>query len=140
MTDIITSGDMSENDLLAVCASIERLSEHPLARAIVGEAEKRNETNEKRRGVEKERGRRKGKERTGEKERGTGKKRERIEGNIETAKQPQIYRPTERPQSRDEFWITYEQKGIMPLLKKYGGIKRDSLKTVLYKLKKKILK
>ncbi|MBR2021263.1 MAG: heavy metal translocating P-type ATPase, partial [Clostridia bacterium] len=42
VTDIITSGDMSENDLLAVCASIERLSEHPLARAIVGEAEKRN--------------------------------------------------------------------------------------------------
>lgn len=42
VTDIITSGDMTEDDLLAVCASIERLSEHPLARAIVGEAEKRN--------------------------------------------------------------------------------------------------
>ena len=65
---------------------------------------------------------------------------ERIAGNIETAKQPQIYKPILLPQGRDEFWAEYVQKGIKPLLKKYGGIKRDSLKTVLYKIKKKILK
>ena len=31
------------------------------------------------------------------------------------------------------------EKGIEPLLKKHGGVRRDSLKTVLYKLKKKLL-
>ena len=63
---------------------------------------------------------------------------ERITGSIEAAKQPQLSHPTERPQTRDEFWQTYEKKGVKPLLKKYGGVKRDSLKTAIYKLYKKI--
>ena len=41
VTDIIPSG-LSENDFLTVCASIERMSEHPIAKAIVNEAENRN--------------------------------------------------------------------------------------------------
>ncbi|MBQ8429659.1 MAG: polysaccharide pyruvyl transferase family protein [Clostridia bacterium] len=65
---------------------------------------------------------------------------ERIEVSVEKAKQPQLSAPVSRPSTREEFWLKYEQKGVKPLLKKYGGIKRDSLKTVLYKLKKKILK
>lgn len=65
---------------------------------------------------------------------------ERIVGNIETVKQPQIHKPTSRPQNREKFWITYEQKGVKPLLKKYGGLKRDSLKTKLHKFKKRILR
>ncbi|MBE6684090.1 MAG: 4Fe-4S dicluster domain-containing protein [Ruminococcaceae bacterium] len=67
-------------------------------------------------------------------------KGERIEGSVEIANQPQLSRPTGRPQTRDEFWTEYEKNGVKPLLKKYGGVKRDSLKTVLYKLKKKIFK
>ena len=65
---------------------------------------------------------------------------DRITGSIETAKQPQLCKPTERPQGRDAFWEEYEKKGVKPLLKKYGGIKRDTLKTILYRIKKKILK
>ena len=62
----------------------------------------------------------------------------RIAGSIEAAKQPQLSHPTERPQTRDEFWQTYEKKGLKPLLKKFGGLKRDSFKTVIYKIYKKI--
>ena len=43
VTDIIPSG-MSENDFLAIFASIERMSEHPIGKAIVTEAENRNLT------------------------------------------------------------------------------------------------
>ena len=67
-------------------------------------------------------------------------KGEKIVGSLETAKQPQLTHPTARPATRDEFWLVYRQKGIKPLLKKYGGMKRDSLKTVLYKMKRKIFK
>ena len=63
---------------------------------------------------------------------------ERITGSIETAKQPQLHKPTVRPQSRNAFWIKYEQKGVKPLLKKYGGVKRDSLKTALYRWKQNL--
>ncbi len=41
VTDVICT-KLSENDFLSVCASIERLSEHPLGTAIVKEAEKRS--------------------------------------------------------------------------------------------------
>ena len=65
---------------------------------------------------------------------------ERIEVELDKAKQPQLYTPTERPQTREEFWKSYETKGVKPLLKTYGGIKRNSIKAILYKIKKKILK
>ena len=57
---------------------------------------------------------------------------ERIVGSIEAAKQPQLSRPTCRPQTRDEFWRTYEKKGVKPLLKNYGGMNRCYLKEKLY--------
>lgn len=65
---------------------------------------------------------------------------QRIAGDIQTAKQPQLRTPAERPQTRDTFWQEYETKGIQPLLKKYGGLAHNSFKTFLYKMKKKIFK
>ena len=41
LTDIVTVGDVSENDLLRLVASAERNSEHPLAEAIVTGAQQR---------------------------------------------------------------------------------------------------
>jgi len=41
VTDIVPVNGISETDLLALAASLERLSEHPLGQAIVGEAENR---------------------------------------------------------------------------------------------------
>lgn len=41
VTDIITYNDSREEDILAIAASGEKKSEHPLAEAIVGEAEKK---------------------------------------------------------------------------------------------------
>jgi len=40
VTDILLSGEISREELLQVAASLERLSEHPLAEAVVAEAEK----------------------------------------------------------------------------------------------------
>lgn len=42
VTDILTIGKLNKEDLLSIAASIESLSEHPLARAIVNESEKKN--------------------------------------------------------------------------------------------------
>jgi Cu+-exporting ATPase len=42
VTGIVTHGSLSEDDLLRCAASVEALSEHPLAHAIVGEAAKRH--------------------------------------------------------------------------------------------------
>ncbi len=41
ITDIVPSGDLTEDDLLRLAAAVERKSEHPTARAIVAEAESR---------------------------------------------------------------------------------------------------
>lgn len=48
-----------------------------------------------------------------------------IEGNLESAKQPNLYHSCERPIQRERFWIEYKGKGISYILKKYGayGIK-----------------
>lgn len=62
----------------------------------------------------------------------------RIKVDLDKAKQPQLRESTIRPKTREEFWKEYAAKGVEASLKKYGGIKRDSFKTVLYKLKKKI--
>ena len=40
VTDILLGGEISREELLQVAASLERLSEHPLAEAVVAEAEK----------------------------------------------------------------------------------------------------
>ena len=42
VTDIIAADGVAENDLLRLAASVESLSEHPLARAIAGKAEERS--------------------------------------------------------------------------------------------------
>ena len=60
--------------------------------------------------------------------------------DLDKAKQPQLSQATARPEVRENFWLEYETKGVRTLLKKYGGVKCESFKTVLYKLKKKILK
>lgn len=65
---------------------------------------------------------------------------QRLTGDIQTAKQPQLSEPASRPQTREEFWKEYEEKGVKPLLKKCGGLAPDSFKTFLYKMKKKIFK
>jgi len=59
---------------------------------------------------------------------------------LENAKQPQLSAPTARPNERETFWMEYHKAGVKPLLKKYGGLKRDSFKTALYRLKKKIFR
>ena len=42
VTDLVCHSGVTEDHLLQIAASLEKLSEHPLARAIVAEAEKRN--------------------------------------------------------------------------------------------------
>jgi len=42
VTDIITSGKISENELLKLAASVEKNSEHPLAQAIVNKAKEKS--------------------------------------------------------------------------------------------------
>ena len=42
VTDLVCHSGVTEDQLLQIAASLEKLSEHPLARAIVAEAEKRN--------------------------------------------------------------------------------------------------
>jgi len=42
MTDIVVLGNHTEDEVLAIVASVEHLSEHPIARAIVAEAHARN--------------------------------------------------------------------------------------------------
>lgn len=44
VTDIIVTSEQSETDLLTIAASLEKLSEHPLAAAIVAQAEQNNLT------------------------------------------------------------------------------------------------
>ena len=39
MTDVVTLGDRTEQDVLGIAARLEKLSEHPLAKAIVKKAE-----------------------------------------------------------------------------------------------------
>ena len=42
VTDLVCHSSVTKDQLLQIAASLEKLSEHPLARAIVAEAEKRN--------------------------------------------------------------------------------------------------
>lgn len=63
-----------------------------------------------------------------------------IRGNLDTLKQPQLYRGCERPKERSAFWREYESNGINFVLQKYGGMKTKVLKEYLYKLKMKLFK
>ena len=54
LTRLITAGDLAEDSALRLAASIERYSEHPLASAVVGEAEVRNLSLEEARNFEAE--------------------------------------------------------------------------------------
>ncbi len=54
LTRLITTGDLAEDSVLRLAASIERYSEHPLAGAVVGEAEVRNLSLEEARNFEAE--------------------------------------------------------------------------------------
>ena len=65
---------------------------------------------------------------------------EKLACTIDKAKQPQLNAPPKRPISKDGFWTEYQNKGLTFVLKKHGGVKPDSLKTILYKIKNKILK
>jgi Cu+-exporting ATPase len=47
VTSVVAAEGFSENDLLAIAASLEKGSEHPLARAIIAAAQKKNLTLEK---------------------------------------------------------------------------------------------
>ena len=64
---------------------------------------------------------------------------QKISTSLEGAKQPQLSAPAKRPKERDEFWNEYFNCGIEIGLKKYGGLKKPSLKQKLSSLKKKVL-
>ena len=64
----------------------------------------------------------------------------RVAVDLNFAKQPQLKQPAARSQEREEFWNEYATNGVKPLLKKYGGVRRASFKTVLSRLKKKLLR
>lgn len=65
---------------------------------------------------------------------------DKLVGNIAVANQPQLTNPVSCQMGREAFWEDFNTRGIEYVVKKYGGAKRDSLKTVLYKLKKKIFR
>ena len=60
-------------------------------------------------------------------------KGKKVSVNLDNAKQPQLKKPTEKPDGYEEFWQNYN---IDSALNKYGAIK-DSLKTKIYKLIKR---
>ena len=47
---------------------------------------------------------------------------QKINGDINSAKQPQLFHPCERPSGRERFWELYKKKGVAACLKEYGGI------------------
>ena len=65
---------------------------------------------------------------------------QKIGANLDSAKQPQLSKPTERPQTKDEFWQIFNEGGAEKLIKKYGGVSGGSLKSKIKRLIKKILR
>ena len=59
---------------------------------------------------------------------------DKVKGSLEGVKQPQLSRPTDKPKEREEFWVSYSTFGIEQVLKKYGGVKKDSIKQRIYKM------
>lgn len=58
------------------------------------------------------------------------------ESNTKDCLQPNLMKPTEKPEKRDVFWSDYKKKGICYVSKKYG---KDSLKIQMKKKMKRIL-
>lgn len=58
---------------------------------------------------------------------------EKTEANIENAKQPQLKKPTGKPDGYEAFWQEYQAKDIDYILKKYA-IPKTTIKSVLYNL------
>ncbi len=54
--------------------------------------------------------------------------------DIEKAKQPQLHKPCDKPSDREQSKQIYSEQGVYPLIKKYGGIAKPSLKSRIYKL------
>lgn len=59
---------------------------------------------------------------------------QKAEADITQAKQPQLYRACDKPSDREESRMLYSRQGAYPLIKKYGGINKPSLKSRIYKL------
>jgi coenzyme F420-reducing hydrogenase beta subunit len=49
-------------------------------------------------------------------------------------KQPQLSTPQERPKTREEFWADFGKSDMKHIAKKYGGVKRPNLKSILHKI------
>ena len=65
---------------------------------------------------------------------------EKITANLESAKQPQLLKPTARPSTREEFWQAFFNGNAEKLIQKYGGVSGGNFKTKLKRLIKKILR
>lgn len=57
-----------------------------------------------------------------------------VESNLEECKQPNLYKPTEKPKNRDAFWSKMQEKGIRYVVKRYGKL------SVAYRIKRRIRK
>ena len=58
---------------------------------------------------------------------------ESVRASLDNAKQPQLHKPTEKPDTYCDFWKNYKVKGIEYVLKEYG-LPKASLKTRIYNL------
>lgn len=56
-----------------------------------------------------------------------------VEANIDNAKQPQLKKPTEKPEGYDAFWQSYKAQGIDYAIKTFG-IPKTNIKTKIYNL------
>lgn len=57
--------------------------------------------------------------------------------DVLSAKQPQLYKPCDKPADREQSKKIYTGQGVYPLIKKYGGVSKPSLKSRIYHLIKK---
>ena len=57
--------------------------------------------------------------------------------NVYDCLQPNLIRPTERPDKREQFWRDYYEKGFKYIAKKYGGY---NFKSIIKKYIREIIK
>jgi len=62
---------------------------------------------------------------------------QKVQADISAAKQPQLHKPCDKPSDREKSKMMYSEQGVYPLIKKYGGIAKPSLKSRIYHLIKK---
>jgi len=62
---------------------------------------------------------------------------QKLRADISAAKQPQLHKPCDKPSDRERSKKIYSEQGVYPLIKKYGGIAKPSLKSRIYHLIKK---